>query len=99
MQNSTSASNTKDRIAAPGQSSDAKRLKVGLIGFGTVGRSVAKILCKDAKGPLVLTHICNRDIEKKKTDGLPGDIRWTASADEVLSSNVDVIVELIGGLE
>ncbi|HVB57420.1 MAG TPA: homoserine dehydrogenase [Candidatus Acidoferrales bacterium] len=99
MQNSTSASNTKDRIAAPGQSIDAKRLKVGLIGFGTVGRSVAKILCKDTKGPLVLTHICNRDIEKKKTDGLPGDIRWTASAGEVLSSNVDVIVELIGGME
>jgi homoserine dehydrogenase len=76
-----------------------KKLKVGLIGFGTVGRSVAKLLVKDTGGPLVLTHICNRNIEKKKVAGWPGHIQWTASADTVLSSDVDIVVELIGGLE
>ncbi len=78
--------------AAPG------KLKVGLIGFGTVGRSVAKILTRDPNGPLLLTHICNRNIAKKKINGLPASIRWTDSADEVLSSDVDVVVELIGGV-
>jgi homoserine dehydrogenase len=80
-------------------SNSGKRLKIGLIGFGTVGRSVAKILVRDPNGPLVLTHICNRNIAKKKVDGLPPGIRWTDNADEVLSSDVDVVVELIGGME
>jgi homoserine dehydrogenase len=82
----------KTASAAPGQ------LKVGLIGFGTVGRSVAKILTRDSNGPLLLTHICNRNIARKKIDGLPASIRWTESADEVLSSDVDIVVELIGGV-
>jgi homoserine dehydrogenase len=76
-----------------------KKLKIGLIGFGTVGRSVAKILCQDASGPLQLTHICNRNIEKKKIAGLPAQIRWTSNPDDVLGSDVDVVLELVGGLE
>lgn len=74
-------------------------LKVGLIGFGTVGRSVAKILCENRDGPLRLTHIYNRNIKNKKTDSLPADIVWTESINTLLRSDVDVIVELIGGLD
>jgi homoserine dehydrogenase len=76
-----------------------EQLKIGLIGFGTVGQSVAKILAGNPNGPLSLKYICNRNIAAKKIAGLPAGIRWTESADEVLASNVDVIVELIGGLE
>ncbi|MGA9632351.1 MAG: homoserine dehydrogenase, partial [Candidatus Acidiferrales bacterium] len=83
----------------PAKSRGGKKLKIGLIGFGTVGRSVAKILAADASGPLVLTHICNRNIEKKKIAGLPSQIRWTSDPDEVIGSDVDVVVELVGGLE
>lgn len=79
--------------------SGAPPLKIGLIGFGTVGRSVAKILAANPAGPLSLKYICNRNIAAKKMDGLPASIRWTESADEVLASDVDVVVELIGGLE
>jgi homoserine dehydrogenase len=74
-------------------------LKIGLIGFGTVGRSVAKILCQDTTGPLHLTHIYNRNIKNKKTDTLPADIVWTESINTLLRSDVDVVVELIGGLD
>jgi homoserine dehydrogenase len=76
-----------------------KKLKVALIGFGTVGRSVVKLLCQDANGPLLLTHICNRNVEKKKVDWVPASVRWTESVDELLSSDADVIVELVGGIE
>jgi homoserine dehydrogenase len=79
--------------------SSGRKLRIGLIGFGTVGRSVAKILCQDDRSPLLLTHICNRNIERKKIDGLPAHIHWTSKPDDVLSSDVDVVVELIGGLE
>ena len=93
------APSAKKPQAAKKHSSSAKRLKVALVGFGTVGRSVAKILCQDPNGPFLLTHICNRNISRKKVDTLPGHIRWTESFDEVLASDADVVVELIGGLE
>ncbi len=74
-------------------------LKIALVGFGTVGRCVAKLLCQDNAGPFHLTHIFNRQIERKKVDWVPAHIRWTESIDDVLSSDADVLVELIGGLQ
>jgi len=89
---SQNSSSSWPREAAPA-------LKVALVGFGTVGRSVAKILCTGPAVPLRLISICNRNIQNKRTDALPAHIRWTDSFDEVLASDADVIVELIGGLE
>jgi homoserine dehydrogenase len=98
---SRSSSKTKPaRSRAPRKSAAAdRRLKIALVGFGTVGGSVAKIIAQDSGGPLVLTHIFNRGIKKKKNASLPGGIRWTENIDDVLSSDADVVVELIGGLE
>ena len=93
------AQSRSSRSKTPRKASGGKKLKIGLIGFGTVGRSVAKILAADAAGPLVLTHICNRNIEKKKIAGLPSQIRWTSDPDDVIGSDVDVVVELVGGIE
>jgi homoserine dehydrogenase len=90
---------TKPPSEAKKLPSVSKKLKIGLIGFGTVGRSVAKILCRDDSSPLLLTHIYNRNIERKKIGGLPPHIYWTSHVNEVLSSDVDVVLELIGGLE
>jgi homoserine dehydrogenase len=74
-------------------------LKVGLIGFGTVGRSVAKLLTQEPKGPFVLTHIFNRNVKNKKTASLPADIVWTENIEDMFASDADVLVELIGGLD
>jgi len=75
------------------------KLRIGMIGFGTVGRSVAKIICQDPDAPFVLTYICNRNIARKKAEGLSAGIRWTENVDEVLASDVDVVIELVGGIE
>lgn len=72
--------------------------RVALIGFGIVGRAVAKILCENPSGLLQLTHICNRNVEKKKQAWVPGDVIWTDHIDAVLKSDADIIIELIGGL-
>ncbi len=80
----------------PETSSNAAR--VALIGFGTVGRAVAKILCESENKSLRLTHICNRNFEKKKQPWVPADVLWTDDVQSVLSSNVDIVIELIGGL-
>jgi homoserine dehydrogenase len=72
--------------------------KVALVGFGTVGRAVAKILCQRGDGLLHLTHICNRKVERKKQAWVPNDVVWTDNFDTVLNSDVEIVVELIGGL-
>jgi homoserine dehydrogenase len=80
----------------PGTS--AKPVTVALIGFGTVGRAVAKILCESVDGPLRLTHICNRNVERKKQPWVPKDVVWTEDVQSVLHSDAQIIIELIGGL-
>ena len=72
--------------------------RVALIGFGTVGRAVAKILCESGDGSLRLTHICNRNVERKKQPWVPSDVIWTDDVQAVLNSDVQIVIELIGGL-
>lgn len=79
--------------------SNSKACKVALIGFGTVGRSVAKILCERTGSELRLTHVCNRNVARKKVDWLPSQVVWTESIDDVLTSDVDIVVEVMGGLQ
>ncbi len=72
--------------------------RVALVGFGTVGRAVARILCQRSDGLLQLTHICNRNVERKKQPWVPGDVIWTEDFHTILRSDAEIIVELIGGL-
>ncbi len=77
---------------------DDKVWKVALAGFGTVGKSVAKILVERSGIPVRLTHVCNRNVARKKVDWIPPDVVWTENIDDVLSSDVDVVVEVMGGV-
>lgn len=74
-------------------------MKVAILGFGTVGSSVARILCDLQPEGIRLTHIFNRDIARKIADWVPSAVVWSESFDEILRSDVDVIVELVGGLD
>jgi homoserine dehydrogenase len=73
-------------------------LRVALIGFGTVGRSVAQILCSGDIPDVRLTHVFNRAIARKRVDWVPASVCWTESVDDVLTSDAEVVVELVGGL-
>ncbi|HET7442243.1 MAG TPA: homoserine dehydrogenase [Terriglobales bacterium] len=84
---------------APAISPEKQVCKVALLGFGTVGSSVARILTERAPGRLRLSHICNRNIARKQVDWLSPDVKWTEKIDDVLASDVDVVVEVIGGIE
>jgi homoserine dehydrogenase len=87
--------------------------RVALIGFGTVGRAVTRILSEtvlgeNGDGSLRLTHICNRNVERKKQawvpqtgasqTWVPSDVIWTDDFHVVLNSDADIVIELIGGL-
>ncbi len=84
-----SASTSRDKTSAR---------RVALVGFGTVGRAVAKILCERSDGLLRLTHICNRNVESKKQPWVPRDVVWTEDFHAIFNSDVDIVIELIGGL-
>jgi homoserine dehydrogenase len=89
-----------DRAASSTSGERTPTRRVALVGFGTVGRAVAKILCerKDAGDPLRLTHICNRNVQRKKQPWVPSEVIWTEDFHTILNSDVDIIIELIGGL-
>lgn len=80
-------------------SSAAGTLDIAIAGFGTVGSSVARILSERSDTALRLTHIYNRNVQRKRVDWLPESVRWTEDIGEVLSSKAHVVVELMGGLE
>ena len=84
---------------------DAKRssvVKVALLGFGTVGSSVARVLAASKFSGIELTHIFNRNVERKRgsavAKAIPNSVVWTDNIEVILRSNVDVVVELMGGL-
>jgi homoserine dehydrogenase len=76
-----------------------RTIKVAILGFGTVGSSVARILLDRFGGEIELTHIYNRGIARKRVDWVPGSVVWTENVADVLASDADVVVELAGGLD
>ena len=38
-------------------------------------------------------------MDRKRVDWVPDSVRWTASIDEVLASDAEILVEVVGGLD
>ena len=78
-----------------------KPLRAALLGFGTVGASVARILVDrpDLADRVQLTHIFNRDVARKRSAWVPASVAWTESIDEVFAAKPDAVIEVVGGLE
>ena len=72
--------------------------RVALLGFGTVGQAVARILCSGELPQVRLTHIFNRDVARKRVDWVPSSVTWTDDVDDVMASDADIVVEVVGGL-
>ena len=77
--------------------SPPETLTVAIVGFGTVGQAATRILCARDDHRLRLTYICNRNVERKRVDWVPDGVTWTDEFQTVLASDVDIVVELIGG--
>jgi homoserine dehydrogenase len=82
-------------------------VKVGLIGFGTVGQGVVKLLQKNsalieakAGAPVELVAVCDnrRTVQQVKKLGFRGIFTKNAE-DIILHSDIDILIELIGGYE
>ena len=60
---------------------------------------MARILSESKPAGLELTHVFNRNVARKRADWVPASVTWSEDADAVLGSDVDVVVELAGGLD
>src|SRR5438876_4888453 len=96
--NKSSAKRVAASLKSAKKPSSGHTCKVALVGFGTVGSSVARILSARALAGLELTYVCNRDVARKKVDWLP-DVQWTEDFNDVLKSDANIVVEVIGGLK
>ena len=78
-----------------------KPLRIALLGFGTVGSSVTRILCDrpELGDRLQLTHIFNRDVARKRADWVPAPVTWTDDIEALFAAKPDVVVEVVGGVE
>ena len=78
----------------------AGKTRVAILGFGTVGSSVARILLEGpAASELELVSVYNRNIARKRAAWVRPSVRWTENVDEALGSGADIVVELVGGLD
>jgi homoserine dehydrogenase len=83
-----------------------QRLRVAVLGAGTVGREVVRAMLErsdeltvDGRPALALAGIVVRDVGAAVGRGLPADLLTDAPAHLLASGNADVVVELMGGDE
>lgn len=82
------------------------KIKIGLLGLGTVGGGVYKLLnqrteeiAKQINSEVVIEKILVRDISKARKFEIPSHILTTNFEDVVNNPEIDIVVELIGGIE
>jgi homoserine dehydrogenase len=97
------ASRKTTLVCAAASACAAAPVKIALLGFGTVGSSVARVLASSKLSDIELTHIFNRNVERKRASDaakcVPESVVWTENFDEILSSGAEIVVELVGGLD
>jgi len=83
--------------AAAAAAAATRPARVALAGFGTVGRSVARLL-QHTPDDARLAAILTRRAAERRGEWPASGVTWTESIDEALDG-ADVFVELIGGLD
>src|SRR5512136_2152817 len=82
------------------------RINIGLIGFGTVGTGLVKILQENGKVlekrlgvPMVLKRIADQDVTRDRGVKINRALLTTQASEIIDDPEVSIVVELIGGLE
>ena len=79
-------------------------MRIGLLGFGTVGSAFTEVLAASGNEDVRITHVFNRGVERKRgyerAKFVATGAVWTERVEDVLeAADVDVVVELMGGLD
>ncbi len=73
--------------------------KVGVTGFGNIGAGVVEVLYQKGVAGLELVKVADIDLEKKRPVALPSDYLTTDWQQVTSAPDIDIVVELIGGIE
>ena len=83
---------------------DTKTCYVGLVGFGTIGTGVAKILLSNGEQlraktgiDIVLKRICDIDVTRDRGIQVPEGVLTTRLEDVLNDPEIEVVIELVGG--
>lgn len=97
-----------DRLVSPPPAAPGRRrrtaavapTRVAILGFGTIGRALATLIAHSPACGVSLGRIANRGIERKRVDWIAASVQWSESLDEAVhATDVDIVVELLGGIE
>jgi len=80
-----------------------KEVKIGLIGYGTIGQGVVKLLRENQKeiqarigAKLVLVGVVDKDWKRPRKVSLPKGLRLNSAYQLIHHPEVDIIIELVG---
>ncbi|MDD5496785.1 MAG: homoserine dehydrogenase [Candidatus Omnitrophica bacterium] len=82
-----------------------KKVKIGLIGFGTIGSGVVRVLrakrayLRDKTGvDLIISRICDKDLKTKRQVKVSRNILTKSISKVLYDPEIDIVVELMGGI-
>jgi len=85
---------------------DRKKIKVALLGLGTVGSGVAKILQGNgdnielkAGASIELAKVLVRDLNRPRPVEVPAEILTTNGEDVLNNPDINIVIEVMGGIE
>jgi len=83
-----------------------KKIKIGMLGFGTVGTGVAKIiknnndeLANKSGFQIEIAKVAVKNINKKRDTYLLPEIFTDNPNDVIMDKDIDVVIEVVGGIE
>ncbi len=82
-----------------------RKIKVGIIGFGTIGSGVIRTLVsrrqflkEKSSVDIVVARICDKDLKKKRPVKVAKSILTKSVSKVLYDPDIDIIVELMGGV-
>ncbi|MFC2072973.1 homoserine dehydrogenase [Chloroflexota bacterium] len=76
-----------------------KSKKVAVVGFGNIGSGVVELLYQKGVAGLELSRVVDIDLDRKRPVTLPSSYLTTDWRQVVNDPEIDIVVELIGGIE
>lgn len=83
-----------------------EKIKIGMLGYGTVGTGVGKIieksreeLAKKTGYDIEIVKVVVKNLDKKRDTNLPASIFSDKAEDVIENPDIDIVIEVMGGID